>query len=169
MVANADQLAVAATAVDGELLQPLGGIGLESGRVEDQVEPGAVIDDLQHRLPQREPTDRRVIDHLRSLLYPLDIVQRPPLRKLGTALLESLDESTKPGIADQMTRGISELGKQELGVPLSVHQPRPSVVGEDEPQQVAFLSRCCGKILSEAEDIRGCLVPGQQVELGIDQ
>ena len=41
--------------------------------------------------------------------------------------------------------------------------------GEDEPQQVAFLRRCCGKILSEAKDIRGRLVPGQQVEVGIDQ
>src|SRR5215213_11960397 len=132
MVSNADQLAVA-TAVDGELLQLLGGIGLESGRIEDQIEPGAVIDDLEHRLPQGEPTDRRVIDHLLCLLYPLDIVLGPPLRKLGTALLESFDESTKPGIVDQMTRGISELGKQELGVPLSLHQPRPSVVGEDEP------------------------------------
>src|SRR5215208_2306700 len=131
MVSNADQLA-AATAVDGELLQLLGGIGLESGRIEDQVEPAA-IDDLEHRLPQREPTDRRVIDHLLCLLYPLDIILGPPLRKLRTALLESLDESTKPGIVDQMTRGIPELGEQELGVAFSVHQPRPSVVGEDEP------------------------------------
>src|SRR4029450_7456219 len=126
MVSNADQLSVA-TAVDGELLQPLGGIGLESGRIEDQVEPGAVIDDLQHRLPQREPTDRRVIDQLLSLLYPLDIVLGPPLRKLGTALLESLDESTKPGVVDQMTRGIPELGEQALGGAFSVQQPRPRV------------------------------------------
>jgi hypothetical protein len=132
MVSNADQLAVA-IAVDGELLQLFSGIGLESGCIEDEVEPAAAIDDLEHRLPQREPTDRRVIDHLLCLLYPLDIILGPPLRKLRTALLESLDESTKPGIVDQMTRGISELGEQELGMPFSVHQPRPSVVGEDEP------------------------------------
>src|SRR4029453_12450111 len=103
-----NDLAVA-TAVDGELLQLLGGIGLESGRIEDQVEPAAAIDDLEHRLPQREPTDRRVIDHLLCLLYPLDIILGPPLRKLRTALLESLDESTEPGIVGQMTRGIPEL------------------------------------------------------------
>jgi hypothetical protein len=132
MVSKAEQLVVT-TPVDGELLQLFGGIGLESGRIEDQVESAAVIDDLEHRLPQREPTDRRVIDHLLRLLYPLDIVLGPPLRKLGTVLLESLDESTKPGIVGQMTRGISELGEQELGVAFSVHQPRPSVVGEDEP------------------------------------
>jgi hypothetical protein len=131
-MSNADLLAVA-TAVDGELLQLLGGIGLESGRIEDQVEPAAVVDDLEHRLPQREPTDRRVIDRLLSLLYPLDVVLGPPSRKLGTALLESLDESTIPGIVDQMTRSIPELGEQELGMPFSVDQPRPSVVGEDKP------------------------------------
>jgi hypothetical protein len=45
-----------ATGVDGELLQLLGGIGLESRRIEDEPQPAAVINDLEYRLPQREST-----------------------------------------------------------------------------------------------------------------
>jgi hypothetical protein len=68
-----------------------------------------------------------------------------------------------------MPRGITELGEQELGMAFPVHQSRASIIGEDQPQQIALLRRCRCKILSEAEDADGRLVPGQQIEAGIDQ
>ena len=84
-------LSAAVAGVDGERLQLLCGIGSGSGRIQDQVQPGAVADDLEHRLPKRKSAHRRVIDHLLGLLGPLDIVPGPPSSKLGTALSETLD------------------------------------------------------------------------------
>ena len=74
----------------------------------------AVVDDLERRLSQHKLADRRVLDHLLGLLHPFDIVSGPPCSKLRTALFESLDKPIKPGIVDQMARGITELGEQGL-------------------------------------------------------
>jgi hypothetical protein len=43
-----------------------------------------------------------MIDHLLGLLHPLDIVAGPPFGKLRTALLESLDELTIPGVVHDL-------------------------------------------------------------------